>query len=121
MNLKALVRSFALTFILAATVCALAQTQPKFVVGVEFIAPKAGCPVFIRHVTAGGPADKAGLKPGDAIVSIDNIPIVVPDDMRKIPSDKPKAVRMEVRPADGQHAYDVSRVPYDDMLEREGR
>src|SRR5437868_7450975 len=89
-----------------------AQSQPAFVIGVEFIAPKSGCPVFIRHVTAGGPADKAGLKSGDAVVSIDGVTIQTPDDMRKLSSDKPKPVRMEVMRADGKHAYDVPRVAY---------
>lgn len=121
MNLRALTLFVLLAAPLFVGAPVLAQSQPTFVIGVEFIAPKTGCAVFIRHVTPGAPADKAGLKPGDAIVSIDSVPIAVPDDMRKVPSGKPKPVRIEVMRADGKHSFEVGREPYAEVLEREGR
>ena len=97
------------------------QSPPAYIIGVDFVDPSPDCPVFIAHVVAGGPADKAGLKPGDAIVSIDGVTIQTLADMRKLSSDKPKPVRVEVMRADGKHAYDVGREPYADALARQGR
>ncbi len=94
---------------------------PKFVIGADFAQPKADCPMFVEHLDLGGPAEKAGLKAGDALVSIDGVAIRSIDDMRKIPSDKPKAVRIEVMRADGEHSFTVGREPLADVLERSGR
>jgi len=117
-------RPFAITVVLAASSLLLsagAQQPPAYVIGVEFMNPKPECPVFVGYVTAGAPAEKAGLKSGDAIVSIDGIPIATLDDMRKLSSDKPKPVRIEVMRADGKHAYDVGREPFTEVLGRQGR
>ncbi len=43
--------------------------------GFQFWAPTA--PAVVREVVAGGPAAKAGLKPGDTILSIDDRPVDV--------------------------------------------
>ena len=94
---------------------------PKFVIGADFMQPKAECPVFIWHLDLGGPAEKAGLKSGDALASIDGVAIHSFDDLRKISSDKPKAVRVEVMRADGEHSFTVPREPLADVLERAGR
>jgi regulator of sigma E protease len=32
--------------------------------------------MFVAHVDAGSPADKAGLKPGDVVVALDGVPVV---------------------------------------------
>jgi len=39
------------------------------------ISARAGLPVVVRAVAAGKPADRAGLRPGDAILNIDNQPV----------------------------------------------
>jgi len=111
----------ALAIVLLFTAPLLAQQPPAFVIGVDFMNPKPECPVFIGYVTPGTPADKAGLKSGDTIVSIDGVPIATLADMRKLSSDKPKPVRIEVLRADGKHAYDVGREPFVDVLARQGR
>lgn len=100
---------------------AAAQQPPAYVTGVDFMNPKPDCPVFIGYVTAGAPAEKAGLKSGDAIVSIDGVPIQTLADLRKLSSGKPKPVRMVVTRADGKHAYDVGREPFTEVLARQGR
>jgi C-terminal processing protease CtpA/Prc len=91
------------------------------VIGVDFMNPKPECPVFIGYVTPGTPADKAGLKSGDAVVTIDGVPIATLGDMSKVQSDKDKPVRMEVARADGKHSYDVKREAFADVLARQGR
>ena len=115
MKLKALV----LALLFAAPL--LAQQPPAYVIGVDFMNPKPECPVFIGYVTPGTPADKAGLKSGDAVVTIDGVPIATLGDMSKVQSDKDKAVRMEVARADGKHVYDVRREAFADVLARQGR
>ena len=116
-------RRFPLFALLLVSALSLAAQDipPKFVIGADFMQPKAGCPVFLWHLDLGGPAEKAGLKSGDALVSIDGVAIHSFDDLRKIPSDKPKAVRMEVMRADGEHSFTVPREPLADVLERSGR
>jgi len=107
--------------VLMFSLLAVAQQPPAYVIGVDFMNPKPECPVFIGYVTAGTPADKAGLKSGDTIVSIDGVAIGTLADMRKLSSDKPKPVRIEVMRADGKHVYDVGREPFVDVLARQGR
>lgn len=101
----------------------LAGQEPprKYVIGADFQQPKPDCPMFIWHLDRGGPAEKAGLKAGDALVSIDGVAIHSFQDMEQIPSDRPKPVRVEVMRADGKHAFDVPREPFVDVLERSGR
>ena len=113
---------------LAAVVCLLlaaplvAQLAPPvYVIGVDFIQPRADCPVFIHSLAAGGPAEKAGLKSGDRLISIDGQLIHSFADMRNLSSDKPKNVRVEVGRPDGKHMFDVGREAFTDELERVGR
>lgn len=94
---------------------------PQYVIGVDLAQPKPDCPVFVRHVDPEGPAAKAGLKTGDAIVAIDGVAIRALGDMAKVTRDKPRRVRMEVTRGGGKYAYDVDREPFADALERQHR
>ena len=114
-----MLKALALLLLFAAPL--LAQQPPEYVIGVDFMNPNPECPVFIGYVTPGTPADKAGLKAGDAIVTIDGVPIATLADMQKVQSDKAKPVRIEVGRADGKHSYDVSREAFADVLARQGR
>jgi S1-C subfamily serine protease len=107
--------------ILAASSLAAQEPPRKYVIGADFQQPKPDCPLFIGHLDHGGPAEKAGLKAGDALVSIDGVAIHSFQDMEQIRSDRPKPVRVEVMRADGKHAFDVPREPFGDVLERSGR
>jgi predicted metalloprotease with PDZ domain len=115
--------------LLAAAVAAVAlplgaQRQtlpPQYVIGVDLAQPKPDCPVFVRHVDPEGPAAKAGVKTGDAVVAIDGVPIQTLADMAKVTRDKPRRVRMEVARSGGKYAYDVDREPFADALERQHR
>lgn len=97
------------------------QTPPTYVIGVDFIQPSPDCPIFLHSLAAGGPAEKAGLKSGDRLVSIDGQLIHSFADMRNLSSDRPKRVRIEVGRADGKHIFDVEREAFTDELERVGR
>ena len=105
----------------ALPLCAQQQMPPQYVIGVDLAQPKQGCPVFVRRVDPQGPAAKAGVKPGDAVVTIDGVPIESLADMQKVTRDKPRRVRIEVARAGGKYAYDVEREPLADQLERQGR
>lgn len=110
--------------LLLATVPLLAQQEampPQYVIGVDLVQPKEGCPVFVRRVDPLGPAGKAGLKPGDTVVAIDGVPIQSMADMQKVTQNKPRRVRIEVARTAGKYAYDVDREPIADALERQGR
>jgi C-terminal processing protease CtpA/Prc len=107
-----------------ATLPVIAQEQvqpPQFVIGIDLVHPKPGCPVFVRHVDPKGPAAKAGVRTGDAVVGIDGVPIVSLADMAKVTRDKPRRVRIEVARGGSKYAYDVDREPLADELERENR
>jgi len=113
-----------LALFLFATLSLAAQQQtmpPQYVIGVDLAQPKPDCPVFVRRVDPHGPAAKAGLKTGDAVVAIDGVPIQTLADMAKVTRDKPRRVRIEVARGGGKYAYDVDREPLADQLERQGR
>jgi len=68
--------------------------------GVQVLAePEAG----VEAVTNGGPADQAGIEPGDVILAIDGRPVTHPNELivairAKAPGDE---VELRIRPADG--------------------
>jgi len=97
------------------------QTAPEFVIGVDFVQPKPDCPIFIRHVNPGSPAEKSGVRPGDQLLSIDGQAFTNLADMQKLTADKPKPVRMEVTRPDGKHFFDLTRERFVDALARQGR
>jgi putative serine protease PepD len=74
--------------------------------GVEVASRIAEPSVVVAGVEKGGPADKAGIKPGDTIVSIDGKPVRSTDDVATILAEhKPgDTVPVEVRHADGSKA-----------------
>jgi len=48
------------------------KPHPKFRIGAELLSgAKSSCPVFIGHVPRNSPAAKAGLQPGDRLLSVD--------------------------------------------------
>jgi C-terminal processing protease CtpA/Prc len=116
---RALIRF--LLVLVALPAAAQQQTPPQYVIGVDFVQPTRECPVFIRRVQPGGPAEKAGVRPGDQLVSVDNQPITDLTVMQRFSADKPKPVRMEVVRADGKHFYDLQREKFANALERQGR
>jgi carboxyl-terminal processing protease len=46
----------------------------EFGLGLELESNANGCPVFVKKVSLGGPAQRAGLRPGDQIVELDHEP-----------------------------------------------
>jgi regulator of sigma E protease len=48
------------------------------------VAASAGLPVVVREVIAGRPADKAGLRHGDAILNVDGQPVTALTDVRRL-------------------------------------
>jgi S1-C subfamily serine protease len=52
--------------------------------GVEVATPVGGVGVVVASVRAGSPAAAAGIRPGDAIVSVDGKPIVSTDDLATV-------------------------------------
>ena len=55
------------------------------------------CPVLIANVTPGSPAADAGLRPGDAIMTVDGYkPITLVDATARLVSDQPTSVRLGI-------------------------
>jgi S1-C subfamily serine protease len=70
------------------------------------IGDTSGSGVYIQSITAGGPAAKAGLKPGDVITSVNGHATPTVDDLTSVVSEiKPgTAVRLEIVTQSGKHA-----------------
>jgi putative serine protease PepD len=70
------------------------------------IGDTSGSGVYIQTITAGGPAAKAGLKPGDVITSVNGHATPTVDDLTSVVSEiKPgTAVRLEIVTQSGKHA-----------------
>ncbi len=56
--------------------------------GTEF---RSGGPVRVRAVERGGPADRAGIRPGDVLVAVDALPFGSPDAARHLGALRPGA------------------------------
>ena len=71
-------------------------------------APRRGGAV-VREVTAGGPAERAGLRTGDVIVSLGGDRVTVPDDVAAAVQDRRPGETLEVRVLRGgdEQALDV--------------
>jgi S1-C subfamily serine protease len=69
------------------------------------IGDTSGSGVYIQTITAGGPAAKAGLKPGDVITSVNGHATPTVDDLTSVVSEiKPgTAVRLEIVTQSGKH------------------
>jgi S1-C subfamily serine protease len=70
------------------------------------IGDTSGSGVYVQTVTPGGPAEKAGLKPGDVITSVNGHPTATVDDLTSVVSEiKPgTTVRLQVVTQSGKHA-----------------
>jgi putative serine protease PepD len=84
------------------------QTIERPYLGVTTAAAGAG--VEVQALTAGGPAQRAGLRPGDVVVSVDGQAVSEPDDITdaldgKEPGD---SVEVEVERGGGSEHFDVT-------------
>ncbi len=74
----------------------------------SFASPTGG--VQVATVSAGGPADKAGIKPGDILTKINGVPLTEPDDLialvRKYAPGE--SVTVEVRRTNGPQSVPVT-------------
>jgi len=73
--------------------------------GVE-IGDTSGSGVYVQSVTAGGPAARAGLKPGDVITAVNGQPTPTVDDLTSVVSEIKvgTTVRLEIVTQSGKHA-----------------
>jgi S1-C subfamily serine protease len=51
----------------------------------------------VAEVTAGGPAEAAGIRPGDVITELGGRPVVGPDELATLVRDRAPGDRVEVR------------------------
>lgn len=69
----------------------------------RFVLPRFAYGALVRSVTAGGPADKAGIKVGDIIVAVDGEPLSSERDLRTVIRSHRPGDRVEltvIRPGD---------------------
>jgi len=63
----------------------------------EYFGVKDGKGVLITEVIEDSPAEEAGLKAGDVVVGIDNLPVENINDLLKVTSEKEKGDRVELK------------------------
>jgi putative serine protease PepD len=81
------------------------ETIQRPYLGVSTTDPRSGSGAAVAEVTAGGPAERAGLRPGssvtgqggDVIVSIDGKPVAAPDDVSEHIASKKPGDRVQVQ------------------------
>ena len=91
---------------------AFSQTAPSYVIGATFERPVATCPCYVSEVVPNGPADLAGLKPGDQLISIndENVgPLQIVEVTKLIRSETPGDVALTVRRNERLRVIIVSR------------
>lgn len=54
---------------------ALRSNNSNFGLGMEVAEGSGGCPILVKKVSLGGPAQRAGLRPGDQIVELNGSPV----------------------------------------------
>lgn len=84
---------FALSLALCAA--ALAQHPSRGVMGVMFDVKQKTPGVTLRHVAAGSPGETAGLRPGDVVMRVDDLP-AVPDALSQYIASKPAGSQVTV-------------------------
>lgn len=88
-------------------------SKDAFGIGVISYMKPGSSKVFVRQVNPGGPADKAGLKRGDQILSVDNHLVdennSFDDLMRPTQAEKGKSVKIEVQRQSVKHIFSPVR------------
>ena len=100
---------------------AFSQTAPVYVIGATFERPVATCPCFVSEVVPNGPADLAGLKPGDQLISINdgNVgPLEIVEVAKLIRSETPGDVALTVRRNERLQVITVSRENRSTVIEK---
>ena len=101
---------------------AFSQTAPVYVIGATFERPVATCPCYVSEVVSNGPADVAGLKPGDQLISIndENVgPLQIVEVAKLIRSETPGDVALTVRRNERLRVITVSRENRATVIEKQ--
>jgi C-terminal processing protease CtpA/Prc len=101
---------------------AFSQTAPSYVIGATLERPGATCPCYVSEVVPNGPADLAGLKPGDQLISIndENVgPLQIVEVTKLIRSETPGDVALTVRRNERLLVITVSRENRATVIEKQ--
>lgn len=106
-------------------VCSVVHAQgaeEHYVIGVDILhSSKAGCPVFIGHVTQNSPAAQAGIQAGDLLLAVDGYAVSSLEDAAKhLTSNTGGSVTIKLRRNDKLSNLVVGREGYAAILRQEG-
>jgi TonB family protein len=92
-------------------------------VGATLVGKKDSDLIVIRGCFAGGPADRAGIKPGDKVLSLDGVSVKgwsVAQVTDYLIQKKPEPVRITVLRGTEQHSFELVRAKLSDIAKGEG-
>lgn len=115
-------------FVWAALCCAFplsifcADVGGSYGIGATLLGPKPGCPVFIGGVSKGSPAQLAGIKAGDRLLSVDGKPITgLNDASQQMRASEPRSVMLRLGRDDSTLTVSVRRVEFAILFKQSGQ
>lgn len=102
---------------LAYLVAALAMPAEEYATGMTLVRPGPACPLYVVGVVPGSPANRAGLRPGDRLVSIDGKPA---GDRDLLSSQAPQPVAIGIVRSGESMTIRVGREPSSNLLRKQG-
>jgi S1-C subfamily serine protease len=109
-------------FIWASSLLHSQEGPPKFRIGAELLGgTKSSCPVFIGRVSKPSPAERAGLEPGDRLLTVDGKTVDnVRDAARLVSSDSPGSATLQIVRAGQRLSVNVRREDSERLWREQG-
>jgi C-terminal processing protease CtpA/Prc len=113
---------YALVLALFGAQSGIGQQPPSVVTGMTLIGGSSdSCPVIVAGVSSGSPAERVGIKSGDALIAVDGKRVATSNEAAKLlHSETATPVSLQLRRGETAYTVTVGRVRLSSLLEKSG-